>query len=130
MSGYFAGLKDFRATQKNVHIGTFPPTRSKTRGWCYFALFVLLVLPCAGQQTNREYLVYAGTYTRTASKGIYAWRFQPSTGKLTTLRAHGRNGPSVLPSRYIQTIVSCTPQMSTRMRLSREIPSRLMPWML
>ena len=64
VSPYFAVLKDFRA---------------------YFALLVLLVLPCAGQQSNREYLMYAGTYTRTASKGIYAWRFQPSTGKLTML---------------------------------------------
>jgi 6-phosphogluconolactonase len=27
------------------------------------------------------YLVYVGTYTRNASKGIYAYRFQPSTGK-------------------------------------------------
>jgi 6-phosphogluconolactonase len=33
-----------------------------------------------------EYLVYFGTYTRpNASKGIYAYRFQPSTGKLTSL---------------------------------------------
>lgn len=33
-----------------------------------------------------EYFVYFGTYTRAnASKGIYAYRFQPSTGKLTSL---------------------------------------------
>jgi 6-phosphogluconolactonase len=51
---------------------------------CVVFLF-LLVLPCAGQQKSREYIVYAGTYTRTLSKGIYAWRFQPSTGKLTAL---------------------------------------------
>src|SRR5262245_6940233 len=33
-----------------------------------------------------EWNVYAGTYTRPQkSKGIYAWRFQPATGKLTPL---------------------------------------------
>ena len=29
-----------------------------------------------------ELLVYFGTYTRGASKGIYAYRFQPKTGDL------------------------------------------------
>src|SRR5260370_5349924 len=29
-----------------------------------------------------EFLVYVGTYTRQDSKGIYAFRFQPATGKL------------------------------------------------
>ena len=40
---------------------------------------------------EREFLVYAGTYTRTTvgpptdtrSEGIYAWRFQPATGQVT-----------------------------------------------
>ncbi|HXB68536.1 MAG TPA: lactonase family protein [Candidatus Acidoferrales bacterium] len=32
-----------------------------------------------------ELLVYVGTYTRQDSKGIYAYRFQPSTGKLTSI---------------------------------------------
>src|SRR5579871_474880 len=32
-----------------------------------------------------EYFVYFGTYTATISKGIYAWRFQPPTGKLTEI---------------------------------------------
>ncbi|HTP33909.1 MAG TPA: lactonase family protein [Candidatus Acidoferrales bacterium] len=33
-----------------------------------------------------EYNVFVGTYTRPLkSKGIYAWRFQPATGKLTSL---------------------------------------------
>jgi len=30
-------------------------------------------------------IVYIGTYTRTSSKGIYAWRLQPASGKLTPL---------------------------------------------
>jgi 6-phosphogluconolactonase len=32
-----------------------------------------------------EFLVYIGTYTRQDSKGIYAYRFQPATGKLTSI---------------------------------------------
>jgi 6-phosphogluconolactonase len=37
------------------------------------------VLPLSGQ------IVYVGTYTRTSSKGIYAWRLQPASGKLIPL---------------------------------------------
>jgi len=32
-----------------------------------------------------EYFVYIGTYTRNASKGIYGFRFSPSTGKMTPI---------------------------------------------
>jgi 6-phosphogluconolactonase len=39
----------------------------------------------AAQRAADEYLVYFGTYTRTTSKGIYAYRFQPSTGRLVPL---------------------------------------------
>ena len=39
---------------------------------------------------------YVGTYTRpNKSKGIYAWRFQPSTGKLTPI---GLVGETISPS--------------------------------
>jgi 6-phosphogluconolactonase len=34
---------------------------------------------------QKEVTVYVGTYTRQNSKGIYAWRFQPSSGKLTSI---------------------------------------------
>jgi len=34
-------------------------------------------------KASREYLVYFGTYTDKGSKGIYACRFRPATGKLT-----------------------------------------------
>jgi 6-phosphogluconolactonase len=37
------------------------------------------------QTAAAEYFVYFGTYTQGASKGIYAYRFQPAAGKLTTL---------------------------------------------
>ncbi|HLK64930.1 MAG TPA: lactonase family protein [Bryobacteraceae bacterium] len=42
-----------------------------------------------------DYLVYAGTYTKGASKGIYAFRFQTATGKLTPI---GVAAESVNPS--------------------------------
>jgi 6-phosphogluconolactonase len=32
-----------------------------------------------------EYFLYVGTYTRSTSKGIYGFRFSPSTGKMTPL---------------------------------------------
>jgi len=67
------------------------------------ALFVfLLISPFAaqtrGQGQAQEYLVYFGTYTRpAASKGIYAYRFQPATGKLTPIGLAGETqNPSFL----------------------------------
>jgi len=42
-----------------------------------------------------EYLGYIGTYTRNASRGIYAFRFQPSTGRAVSL---GLAAESVHPS--------------------------------
>lgn len=48
------------------------------------------ILPSArlagAAKTSREYLVYFGTYTGQGSKGIYACRFRPSTGKLTAVQ--------------------------------------------
>ena len=38
-----------------------------------------------GFAPSREYFVYVGTYTGAAAKGIYAFRFQPSTGKTTPI---------------------------------------------
>ncbi len=42
-------------------------------------------LRAASAPSNGEYLVYVGTYTRKTSKGLYAFRFNTSTGKLTSL---------------------------------------------
>jgi 6-phosphogluconolactonase len=54
------------------------------------ALLVVPLLPSAGQDkpgrstTPRNYFAYLGTYTtKTDSKGIYAYRFDAATGKLT-----------------------------------------------
>jgi len=44
-----------------------------------------------------DWIAYVGTYTRGASKGIYAYRFQSSTGKLTSLGLAGEtSNPSFL----------------------------------
>src|SRR4029079_11538333 len=64
-------------------------------------LFVLLVISsfvAHGRAQARDYLVYFGTYTRpAASKGIYAYRFQPATGKLTPIGLAGETqNPSFL----------------------------------
>lgn len=49
------------------------------------AWLVLSLLWFHGGPLSAEYLVYIGTYTRGESKGIYAWRFEPSTGRLAEL---------------------------------------------
>ena len=53
---------------------------------CYlFVLACLLpILPAFSQTAGQEFLVFVGTYTdKTDSKGIYAFDFDSSTGKLT-----------------------------------------------
>jgi 6-phosphogluconolactonase len=53
-------------------------------------------LRAAGNAT-KEYLIYFGTYTGKGSKGIYACRFQPGSGKLTPLELAGETrNPSFL----------------------------------
>src|SRR5580700_6311529 len=53
--------------------------------------------PARAAKASSEYIVYFGTYTDKGSKGIYACRFRPDTGKLTPviLAAETRN-PSFL----------------------------------
>ncbi|MBI3698129.1 MAG: lactonase family protein [Acidobacteria bacterium] len=56
----------------------------------HFSLLVAAwLLPVAGPAqkpaSKGEYLVYIGTYTGSKSQGIYAYRFQASTGQLTPL---------------------------------------------
>src|SRR5579864_8235856 len=51
---------------------------------------LLVYIFCAflvARAAEADYLVYVGSYTDapSTSKGIYAWRFDPSSGKLTSL---------------------------------------------
>jgi 6-phosphogluconolactonase len=60
---------------------------------------VALVVPLAAQSRPAGTLLFIGTYTSPASKGIYVSRLDPATGALSTptLAAEGRN-PSFLAS--------------------------------
>ena len=65
-----------------------------------FAATLACMLPSGMAQPAKaakgEYIAYVGTYTRpNKSNGIYAWRFQPATGKLTAI---GLVGETVSPS--------------------------------
>lgn len=52
--------------------------------------------PPSGAQTG-DTLVYVGTYTQHSGKGIYAWRFQASSGRVTSLGlAADTSNPSFL----------------------------------
>jgi hypothetical protein len=50
--------------------------------------FGFLTASAAGQllAADKEALIFIGTYTRGGSKGIYSYRFNPSSGKLTEIR--------------------------------------------
>jgi 6-phosphogluconolactonase len=53
---------------------------------CFFFVLscLLAILPAFPQTPDQKFLVYVGTYTHdTGSKGIYAYEFDASTGKLT-----------------------------------------------
>lgn len=46
-------------------------------------LFACQLFAAAAFAPSKEYFVYIGTYTTTHGKGIYTFRFQPETGKVT-----------------------------------------------
>jgi 6-phosphogluconolactonase len=62
--------------------------RTLVRSLTAVALLALLLLFFSGVAASageKGYFVYIGTYTHTASKGIYAYRFSPSTGDVVPL---------------------------------------------
>jgi len=55
-----------------------------SRCFVFALLCLLVILPAIPQTPNQKFLVFVGTYTdKTDSKGIYAFDFDPSSGKLT-----------------------------------------------
>lgn len=67
----------------------FPPAMT----W----LLIFLLLASTALAASPDYFVYVGTYTRTHGKGIYTFRFQPATGRLTLLSlAAETSSPSFL----------------------------------
>lgn len=65
---------------------------TNSRRFFLASLAILTALPALAQS---DLIAYVGTYTKGKSKGIYAWRFNPSSGKLTSL---GLAGESSNPS--------------------------------
>ena len=70
----------------------FSPTTARrrflSRGFTILALLASTLLSVPGVAANargKSYFVYIGTYTHTASKGIYAYRFSPSSGEVAPL---------------------------------------------
>src|SRR5271170_5925658 len=61
--------------------------RSASHSALFMVVLVLSLLrPTPTNAAARdEYLVYVGTYTNNGSKGIYAFRFNATTGQLTAL---------------------------------------------
>jgi len=49
------------------------------------SIFMLLTTMPSLSAGSGDYFVYFGTYTAKISKGVYAYRFQPSSGKLTAI---------------------------------------------
>src|SRR5271155_3429787 len=68
---------------------TMKPTRHILRGIAAFFIFAFSILGAeAAPASHKNYFVYVGTYTAeagSASKGIYAYRFDSDTGELTSI---------------------------------------------
>src|ERR1700688_399373 len=62
-----------------------PHFRQISRLTILLITLALSVLTFAAGPAQQKYLVYVGTYTDHGSKGIYAYRFDSSNGKLTAL---------------------------------------------
>jgi 6-phosphogluconolactonase len=57
--------------------------RVKILNFIAIALAILFMNACSSP--TQEYLVYVGTYTGTGGEGIYAYRFNPTSGALNSL---------------------------------------------
>src|SRR5919109_174229 len=74
-------------------------TTSRRQFLYYILLSALLFTPFgkAAANSKGKFLVYIGTYTDKNSRGIYAYRFDASTGELTPLGlAAASTNPSFL----------------------------------
>ena len=68
---------------------------------CLVGLILLAAaaISAAGRSREAQRLVYIGTYTGETSKGIYAFRFDDSSGELTPLGPRRRDAEPELPDR-------------------------------
>ena len=105
----------------------------------FFAVSCVSVL--SGQdagRAKRDWLAYIGTYTRPPSQGIYAWRFEAASGKLTPLGlAAETSNPSFLAVHPNQRFLYAANEDRTgaisafaidpangRLKLLNQVPSR------
>lgn len=58
------------------------------------SFLLLLILPAI--LTAQDYFLFVGTYTKVASKGIYVYRFNPTTGKISLADTIAAENPSYL----------------------------------
>jgi 6-phosphogluconolactonase len=76
-------------TKPNLKANLFCVTRRNIlRTIGAFALLISILLPiseASAKSDSQSFIVYIGTYTHTESKGIYAYRFTPSTGEIVSL---------------------------------------------
>ena len=86
----------------------FPSEISRLIVVFLIALALPVYAPAAGS-ASQKYLVYVGTYTDHGSKGIYAYRFDSSTGKLTSVGLAVESAePSFLARPFRRTISLCS----------------------
>jgi len=79
-----------------------------------FALALAFLPVFQARSAVREWIVYVGTYTRQTSKGIYAYRFEGATGKLTPIGlAVETSNPSFLAVHPNQRFVYAVGEGST-----------------
>jgi 6-phosphogluconolactonase len=74
------------------------PVRHVFHGTAALLAFLFLAISAESAPTPRKYLLYVGTYTQEAgstSKGIYAYRFDANTAKLTPI---GLAAETITPS--------------------------------
>src|ERR1700685_4491302 len=60
-------------------------TRLVTSVLMFTAGVVPLALFSADTPSKGDYFVYVGSYTRKTSKGVYGFKFNPTSGKLTSM---------------------------------------------
>ena len=72
-----------------------PKWRAAALAVALFLAFIVPLLCAKSSKKANSYIVYVGTYTGPTSKGIYAFRFDESTGRATSI---GLAGETINPS--------------------------------
>src|SRR5450759_1794744 len=102
-SGSFAGPESRISIASQPVVCSYIPMKIIRYSCLVFAAVLPALLAAPVPQgakkvsSKGDFLVYVGTYTRQDSKGIYAYRFQPATGRLTSIGLAGESeNPSFL----------------------------------